>query len=1088
MREVAALYDAFSRGQPSPLPPLPLQYADYAVWQRQWLQGVVLQTQLDYWKQKLAGVSALELPTDKPRPPVQSFRGAQVPVTLTAEASGRLKTLGLQEGVTPFMLLLGAFQVLLSRYSGQDDVTVGSPIAGRQRGELEDLIGFFVNTLVLRTQVDAQHSFLHLLQQVKETALGAYAHQDVPFERLVEKLQPTRDRSRSPLFQVLFALQNAPTSAPLRGQSLELHRLEVDTTTAKFELQLILSDTPDGYQGALVFNTDLFESATAARMAAHFLRLVEALVARPEAPLASVSMLSDAERQQVLVDWNATASDFPRTSTLPEVFSQVVARFPDKVAVESGDAHLTYRQLDTRANRLAHHLRGLGVATDSRVALAVERSLELVVGLVAILKAGGAYVPLDPSYPRERLIAMVADARPGVLVTTHALLPKLPEGLATVVLDEVSLDDLPTHALPPAALPNSLAYVDFTSGSTGRPKGVGTPHSAVLRTLFGAGYTHFGPEETFLLLAPLSFDASTFEVWGALLHGSRLVVMPPQPPSLEELGAVLQRSGVTTLWLTSGLFTQMVDGHLEGLRSVRHLLTGGDVVSAPHARRVVETLRVPVINGYGPTESTVFATTFHLTDAAHTGASLPIGRPLGNTRVYVLDAHGQPVPVGVPGELFIGGEGLARGYVEQPALTAERFVPDAFCGQPGARLYRTGDQARWSAQGTLEFLGRLDAQVKLRGYRIELPEVEAALLRHPEVREAVVLVREDAPGDKRLVGYVTTPHALDTALLRAFLQQRLPEYMVPSALVRLDVLPLTAQAKVDRKALPPPEAGASPSADRYVAPRTPTEALLATLWAEVLRRDRVGVTEDFFALGGHSLLAVRLAAGIRARTGQSLPLAALFQAPTIEQLARFLGREPAPTSSLVAIQRGGPSRRPFFLVHAVGGNVLGFAELARRLGPEQPVYGLQAQGLDGRLPPLESLDAMARHYVEALRAAQPHGPYRLGGWSLGAVIAGEMARHLHAAGEPVELLALIEPSPTSAARGAATEDDAALALHFAADLARTAGLPARLPPDVASAGPEALLRHLHAEGLRAGLFSPESGLEELRTLLRVFTA
>ncbi|NRD47314.1 non-ribosomal peptide synthetase/type I polyketide synthase, partial [Corallococcus exiguus] len=1080
VREVAALYEAFSQGRPSPLPPLPVQYADYAVWQRQWLQGDVLQAQLEYWKQQLSGAAPLELPTDKPRPPVQSSNGAQVPVVLPAETSRQLKALSLQEGVTPFMLLLGSFQVLLSRYSGQEDVTVGSPIAGRQRGELEGLIGFFVNTQALRIQVDGQKSFVHLLRQVKETALGAYAHQDVPFERLVEELHPTRDMSRAPLFQVLFALQNAP-AAPIREQALSLHPMDVDGSTSKFELQLILSDSPEGFQGALGFNTDLFEVSTASRMAAHFGRLVDALLGQPDAPLASVSMLGEDERRQVLVEWNNTEASYPQDSTLPEVFAQVVARFPEKLALECGVARLTYRQLDAQANRLAHHLRGLGVTTDSRVAIALDRSLELVVGLLAILKAGGAYVPLDPSYPHERLAAMVEDARPRVLLTSRALLAKLPESLSTVVLEDVALEGLPTHAPAPSALPLSLAYIDFTSGSSGRPKGVGTPHRAVLRTLFSTGLTHFGPDASFLLLAPISFDASTFEIWGALLHGSRLVIAPPSPPSLEELGALIQRASITTLWLTSGLFSQMVDGHIEGLRPLKHLLTGGDVVSLPHARRVLDSLQLPVTNGYGPTESTVFATAFHLRDTTFPGASLPIGKPLANTRVYILDAHGIPLPVGLPGELFIGGDGLARGYLEQPALTAERFLPDAFSSTPGARLYRTGDKARWRPDGSLEFLGRLDSQVKLRGFRIELPEVEAALLIHPDVHQAAVLLREDVPGDKRLVAYVTAPDTLSAASLRAFLLRHLPEYMVPSAFVHLDALPLTAQAKLDRRALPPPDARATSD---YVAPRTPTEALLATLWAELLHKEQVGIHDDFFASGGHSLLAVRLAASIRARTGKSLPLAALFQAPTVEQLATVLDGGPAPTSSLVVIQRGG-TRQPFFCVHPAGGNVLAFADLARRLGPEQPVYGLQAQGLDGRLPPLDSIDAMARHYVAALRSAQPHGPYRLGGWSLGAVIAAEMARHLHQAGEVVELLALIEPSP---ARAAMEDDDSELALHFALDLARLAGLPPRLPAEVIEGGPEALLHHLYAEGQRTGLFSAESGLEELRILLRVFTA
>ncbi|MFP2931773.1 amino acid adenylation domain-containing protein, partial [Pyxidicoccus sp. 3LG] len=793
VREVTALYEAFVKGQPSPLPPLPLQYPDYAVWQREWLQGAVLEEQLGWWRQQLSGLSHLELPTDRPRPPVQTFRGAHTGVALSRATSDALRALCQQEGATPFMALLAAFQVLLSRYSGQQDISVGSPIAGRQRGELEGLIGFFVNTLVLRARVESQASFVHLLRQVKETALGAYAHQDVPFERLVEELQSRRDLGRSPLFQVFFALQNTSTG-PVREGLLELHPVAVEggSATAKFEVQLDLSESPDGYHGTLGYNTDLFEAATAERMAAHFGLLVEALVARPEAPLASVSMLTAEERRRVLVEWNATATEYPRGSTLPEVFAGVVARYPEKVAVEFaselGSQKLTYRQLDARANQLAHHLRALGVSTDSRVALAVDRSLELIVSLVAILKAGAAYVPLDPSYPRERLAAMMEDSRPRVLVTTRALLPTLPtRSVVTLVLEDNDPSQQPDTALPPAALPDSLAYIDFTSGSTGRPKGVGTTQSAVLRTVFGVDYAHLGPDETFLLIAPVSFDASTLELWAPLLHGGRLVVFPPHSPSdVHELERVLVRHGVTTLHLTSGLFTQVVDNHLAALRGVRQLLTGGDVVSAPHVRRVLEALKIPVTACYGPTETTLFASCHRMTDVAHVGTAVPIGRPIGNTRVYVLDAAGQPVPAGIVGELFIGGDGVARGYVEQPALTAERFIPDALSGLPGARLYRTGDLARWRNDGVLEFVGRADAQVKVRGYRIELAEVEAALLAHADVREAVVLAREDVPGTKRLVGYVVAPDSLDTAALRAFLQERLPEYMVPSALVRLD--------------------------------------------------------------------------------------------------------------------------------------------------------------------------------------------------------------------------------------------------------------------------------------------------------------
>ncbi|MCY1015594.1 non-ribosomal peptide synthase/polyketide synthase [Pyxidicoccus sp. MSG2] len=1092
VREVSALYDAFVQGRPSPLPPLPIQYADYATWQRQWLQGEVLEAQLDWWRKQLSGLSTLELPTDKPRPPVQTFRGAHVPVALSQAASEKLKALCQQEGLTPFMALLAAFQVLLSRYSGQQDISVGSPIAGRQRGELEGLIGFFVNTLVMRAQVDDRSSFLHLLRRVKETALGAYAHQDVPFERLVEELQPARDMSRSPLFQVIFALQNAPTVASMQGPeqarkpALALRPLdEVNNPTVRFELELSLSETSEGFQGPLRYNTDLFEPATAARMAEHFQILVEALVTRADAPLASISLLTETERKQVLVDWNATASEYPRGSTLPEVFSQVVARYGDKVAVEFGEEKLTYRQLDARASQLAHHLRGLGVSTDSRVAIVLDRSLELIVSLVAILKAGGAYVPLDPSYPRERLNSMVEDSRPRVLVTSREMLPKLStKGLVTLLLEDVPVEEQAVHAPPSTACSESLAYIDFTSGSTGRPKGVGTTHRNILRTLLGVDFAHFGPEETLLQLAPISFDASTLEVWGALLHGARLVVMPPQPPSLEQLEQVLRDARVTTLWLTAGLFTQVVDSHLQALRPLKQLLAGGDVVPPAHARRVLEELGIPLTNGYGPTETTVFAACFRMTDPAHVGASVPIGRPIGSTRVFLLDASGQPVPVGVVGELFIGGDGVARGYVGQPALTAERFVPDSFSSVPGARLYRSGDLARWRTDGVLEFLGRADAQVKVRGYRIELAEVEAALLAFPDVAQAVALVREDVPGDRRLVGYVAAPESLDTATLRASLKQRLPEYMVPSSLVRLDSLPLTANAKLDRKALPAPDASTTSAA--YVAPRTPTEEAVAAVWAEVLHVENVGATDDFFSLGGHSLLAVRLMARLRERIGVALPVSALFQGATVERLARRLEqRDDSPTSNLVRLDSGTATGRPLFLVHGGGGSVLGYTELVRLLGNHRPIYGLSASGIDGGELSAASIEVLARDYLAQLRAVQPQGPYLLGGWSFGGIVAYEMARLLQQAGEQVELLALLDSlAPEVQPR---PEPDALMQL---AGFGRVLGLPwQELPLDVEH------LRRLDVRGALAYVLelarrSPSGGpaldLDAAERLFRVY--
>ncbi|NNB93012.1 non-ribosomal peptide synthase/polyketide synthase [Corallococcus exiguus] len=901
VRELAALYRAFISGQPAPLPPLPVQYADFAAWQRQWLQGEVLQSQLDFWRQQLADMpAALELPTDRPRPAIQSFRGASLPVSLPRPLSDSVQALAWQEGATPFMVLLASFQLLLSRDSGQDDIVVGSPIANRNRAETEGLIGFFVNSLVLRARIDARASFRALLRQVKQSTLAAYEHQDVPFEKLVEQLQPGRDQSRSPLFQVIFALQNTPMGA-MELSGLRLRLQELAAATAKFDLDYSLTETAEGLTGTIGYSTDLFDAATISRMMEHHRVLLESLCAEPDAPLDTLSHLTRAERQQVLVAWNDTRTPYPRDTPLHVLFSRQAELTPDATALVLGDEHLTYRQLDSFSNQLARHLRSLGVRHGSPVALCLERSFELIVSLLAILKAGGAYVPFDASEPRERLALMLQDVGAHLLLTQPRFADSLsPLFSSCFVLGpdwRARLASSPDSSLDvPGLGGDSLAYVMFTSGTTGRPKAVAIEHRSVLRLFHGIHYAHLGPEETFLLIAPISFDASTLEVWGPLLFGGTLVVFPPESPGdLKLLAHVLRHHGITTLHLTAGLFAQMVDLEFDSLRGLRQLLTGGDVVSAPHVRRAIEELGIPVTACYGPTESTLFTSCHRMTRPEQVGTSVPIGHPIANTRVYLLDARLQPVPVGVPGELFIGGDGLARGYLSRPELTAERFIPDALASRPGERLYRTGDLARWRPDGGLDFLGRLDNQVKVRGFRIELAEVEASLRAHPALREAVAVVREDVPGDKRLVAYgVPAPDqpAPEADALRAFLAQRLPGFMVPSAFVALESLPLTPNGKVDRKALPVPQA--LRSEEGFVAPRTPLEQELAAIWAEVLGLDKVGIHDNFFSLGGHSLLATQAISRLRARFGEELPLQALFEDPTVAKMGQRIEQRAAP--------------------------------------------------------------------------------------------------------------------------------------------------------------------------------------------------
>nr|WP_256560316.1 non-ribosomal peptide synthase/polyketide synthase [Myxococcus dinghuensis] len=1093
-RELLLLYDAFSRGAPSPFPELTLQYADYATWQREWLRGDTLKTQLDWWKTRLAGAPvALELLTDRPRPAVRSHRGAAAPVTLSRALSQDLETLAQRESVTPFMLLLAGFQALLHRHSGQEDVLVGSPIAGRRHAGTEVLIGFFVNTLVLRARFSPTLTFRELLAQARDTTLGAFDHQDVPFERLVEEIQPARDLGRTPLFQVVFNFQNTP-DVDVQLPDLTLRGVEMEHALARFELELAMVRMPDGYRGALVFDTDLFDRTTAERLVTRLQLLLEAAVANPDAPVSGHPLLTRTERHAVLTDWNRTHARGHPVGNIAQHFSAQVQRAPDAVALVLGRSRMTYAELDARSTQLANHLLALGVGLEARVGVCLHRSFDMVVGLLAILKVGAAYVPVDPSHPAPRRAFVLDDANVSVLLTQEALADTLSAGTRPVVrLDS----DQALIARRPREMPyvhigeEHLAYVTYTSGSTGQPKGVEIAHRGVLRLVQDPGFVYLDSREVLLQLSPLAFDASTFEIWGALLNGAQLVLHPHATVDLDELTHTLSRHQVTVLWLTAALFDQVQRHRPEALTPIRQVLAGGDVLSVARVRERLATGR-PLVNGYGPTENTTFTTTHHLASEEDLGVTVPIGHPVHHTQVYVLDDSMQPVPVGMPGELYVGGAGLARGYTGQPALTAERFVPHPFATTPGERLYRTGDRASWRPDGTLMFLGRVDSQVKLRGFRVEPGEVEAVLRGRPEVGEAVVLVREVTPGDKRLVAYVTSRSSqpLDVAALRSALQQLLPEYLVPSHLMVLDRLPLTTHGKVDTRALPEPTTE-SVQAGAWVAPRDMLELRLARLWEEVLGLPSVGVRSSFFDLGGHSLLAVRLMAEVGELVGRKLPLATLFQAPTIEQLAEWLRRErPSRPSSLVPFGHTGVAdRTPFFCVHPVGGNVLCYAELARLVGTQRPFYGLQAQGVDGDTAPRTSIEAMAAAYVEAVQEVQPRGPYLLGGWSLGGVVAYEMARQLRARGETVGLLAVFD----AYAPRAGGMEDAAPRLHsallFAKDL-MGASL-ATLELDVASlAGrePDEVLGRLLEAGLASGALPRGMDLSRLRALFEVFEA
>ncbi|HKI05604.1 MAG TPA: amino acid adenylation domain-containing protein, partial [Thermoanaerobaculia bacterium] len=886
LRELTALYTAFLEGRPSPLPELPLQYSGFAVRQRDWLRGEVLDSQLAYWRQALAGApETLDLPSDRHRPHEQSYLGAHLGVTLPAGLAADLADLARSLGATPFMVLMAGFQVLLSRLSGQRDLVVGSPIANRTRLEIEPLIGCFVNTLALRLDLSADPSFGELAGQAREVTLGAYAHQDLPFERLVEELVPTRDASRTPIFQVLFALQNAPAGAlELPGVALEL--LPVETGIAKFDLSLLIDETASGaLAGTLEYSADLFEAATVERWAGHLTTLLRAAVLGPRIRISELPLLDAAEREQLVREWNRYDAGFPEPARLHRRFEAMAARSPEAPAVRCEGETVSYGELEARANQVAHRLRRLGVGPESRVGLFVQRSAAMMTGLLGILKAGGAYVPIDPDAPAERAAYVLADSQARVLVTEAALADRL-GGLADLSI--LLLEEVMDEASGPLGLEipeESAAYVIYTSGSTGRPKGVVIGHAQAAR-LFDATRHWFGfdANDVWTLFHSVAFDFSVWEIWGALAHGGCLVVVPYWVSrSPEAFLDLLAQERVTVLSQTPSAFRQLVQADAaaaaRGRSSelpLRQVIFGGEALElaslAPWiARRGDE--RPRLINMYGITETTVHVTCRPITRAdVEAGRGSVIGEPIPDLQVYVLDGHLEPAPLLAAGEIHVGGAGLARGYLDRPELTAVRFVPDPF-GPPGARLYRSGDIARRLPGGDLEYLGRIDQQVKIRGFRIELGEIEAALAAHPEVGEAVVLARAFGPSaDTRLVAYVVAGEGATALALHQFLAAKLPAYMVPAAFVRLERFPLTVNGKLDRPALPEPDEARLDLAGDFVAPRTAAEAALAGIWAGLLGLERVGIHDNFFTLGGHSLLATQLVSRVRETLGVELPL------------------------------------------------------------------------------------------------------------------------------------------------------------------------------------------------------------------------
>ncbi len=1072
VRELTALYDAFIEDRPSPLPELPLQYVDFALWQREWLQGEVLEQQLAYWKQQLGGtLPVLALPLDRPRPPVRTTRTSHEALNISEAVRTALKQLGHQHGATMFMTLLAAFKVLLARLTGQDDILVGTPVAGRSRSELEGLIGFFVNTLVMRTDLSGEPTFTEVLQRVRSVALGAYKHQEFPFEKLVDELKPERDPSLTPIFQVMFTFENVTGGGEIQPGGLQFTDVRAENESGKFDLTLGVVESNEELAAVLRYNKDLFNSSSIKRFLSCFETLLEDIADNPDRRISQLRLLNPAERSQLIEQWNQTALSFPARCA-HHLFADQVEQRPEATALVFDDRQLSYRELNTRANQLAHYLRGLGVGAEVLVGICVQRSVEMIVSVLGILKAGGAFVPIDPEYPEERIAYMLADSGLSILLTHEHLRGKVParEGLTIVWLDtdgpaiEKQSDQNPQTVV---TLDN-LAYTIYTSGSTGRPKGVALLHRGLTNlSLAQAKAFSVSVNSRVLQFASFSFDAAVSEIFKTLVSGATLCLatakslMPVTP-----LVNLLREQRITILTLPPSVLAVLPNTDLPDLRTV---ITAGEACSAEIAARWSGNGR-QFLNAYGPTEITVCATVSEPLDGS---CKPPIGRPIANTEVYVLDSRLEPVPAGVVGELYIGGVGLARGYSGRPGLTAERFVPHPFSQQGGMRLYRTGDLACFREDGQLEYRGRTDQQVKVRGFRIELEEIETVLAQHPDVREVVVLAREDAQGDKRLVAYVVSvanvspgesPGASpDAHEWRAWLSRKLPDYMLPSAFVSMDTFPLTRNGKIDRASLPAPDTSRSSLQRAYVAPRDQLEQLLVDLWQRVLGLNELSVHDNFFEVGGDSIKGAILINRLQQLLGEYIYVVAILDAPTVAQLANYLrqhyltavnrihplSRTAVETkrlewSPLVELQHG-EGRRPLFFVHPVGGNVFCYADLAHHLGAEQSFYGLQSFGLAEGQTPLAEISEMAGRYLEAVVRAQPEGPYLLGGWSMGGIIAFEMAQQLQSAGQEVALLALLD-THTPAVLGQTLKiqdfkvDDEELWLQFKSDMSALYGL------------------------------------------------
>ncbi|MFN2529807.1 MAG: amino acid adenylation domain-containing protein [Pyrinomonadaceae bacterium] len=994
-----------------------VQFADYAALQCSTLDDDTFKKHADYWKSKLADIPAvIDLPTDRPRPPMRSWRGGSVSIVLRSRLRSKLRVLSESEDATLFMTFLTAFQILLARYNGRSDIVVGCTALNRDFEGTQDVIGPFADLLPYRLNLSGRPTFRQLLAQARQTTLEAQQHHAIPLAKLIDELHVERNLSYAPLFQVALNLKSrAVRRRPVAG--LEFDEFEFDRGVSQFDLALDLFERDDEINTRLEYNADLFTDEMARRMLGHLEVVLEGIVKAPDREVWELPLLTEAERRQLLVEWPNTEATYPREQCFHQLFEIQAARTPERTAVVYRGVQLTYGELNRRANQLAHYLRTRGTGPDVVVVIYMHRSIEMLVGLLGILKAGGAYLPLDPSYPSARLSFMIDDAQAALVLTQESLRSKLPDHRAQLVcLDSewLTISKEPEHPLVNVSTPLNLVYIIYTSGSTGRPKGVMITHSGLGNYLSWCTKTYAVEEGGGSLVhSPLGFDLTVTSLLAPLVCGQQVTLLP-EAEGIDGLSRALSDCGDYSL-------LKITPSHLEALSyslapeaapgATRSLIIGGDALfsetlqfwrrEAPYTR---------LINEYGPTETVVGCCAYEVPPTEAGFGPVPVGRPVANTQAYILDGRMEVVPIGVPGELYIGGAGVARGYLKWPELTAEKFLPHPFAKEPGARFYRTGDLARYLSGGTIEFLGRVDHQVKIRGHRIELGEIETTLTQHAGVRECVVIARDGSDRAKELVAYVVPEReaTLSVEELRSSLRAKVPEYIVPSAFVILETLPLTSNGKLDRRALPAPELSRPDLHEIFVGPRDPLEEQLVKTFEKVLVRKPVGIRDNFFALGGDSLLAVRLFAQIENRFGKKLPLATLFKSPTIEQLAQVLRRTESKhsCSSLVPVQPQG-SLPPLFCIHAGGANVLIYRPLARHLGKEQPVYALQARGLDGLMDPLACVEEMATHYIREIRSVQSEGPYYLLGASFGGLVAFEMAHQLNAEGQEIAFLAML---------------------------------------------------------------------------------